>query len=175
MKRTILVMAIAGTIIACKSKEKVVSPDDGEVKTTVVEKEKRTMPEGRLNRVTYSYQGMAMEPFRDFDLRRNADGTGCMLSFKIRLEEMSYEVSDTLLDAARRIIEEERMYEYATFYSFKSDARVLDGYHWDFDAYFEGGEKILSGGRHVSPKGDGLNKIRKLLYHAAEQCNQVTE
>ena len=61
------------------------------------------------------------------------------------------------------------MYEYASSYSLQMDDRILDGYSWSFDADFEGDEHISSGGRHVSPQGDGLYKISTLLSNAARQ------
>jgi len=82
---------------------------------------------------------------------------------------VSYEVSDTLFDAARRIIEEERMFEYDSYYSPETDGRILDGYSWSFDARFEGDRHISSNGSHASPKGDGLSKISRLFSNAAQQ------
>lgn len=163
-------MTLLGTLFACKTKEKAADPQDsGNTNTTVVKKEKPTMPEGRLLRVTYFFQGMMMEEFGSFDLQRQPDGKASTLSFRHFSDEVSYEVSDTLFDAARRIIEEERMYEYDSYYSFKTDERMLDGYRWDFDAWFEGDRHISSGGRHVDPEGNGLRKISSLLYNAAKQ------
>ena len=169
-KKLILAMAILGTIFACKSKEKATDQQNGgNVSTNVEKKELPTMPEGRLLRVTYSYQGMMMEEFGNYDLQRHTDGKPSTLSFRYRGDDVSYVVSDTLFDAARRIIEEERMYEYDSYYSLKMDERILDGYRWDFDAWFEGDKCISTGGHHVSPKGDGLNKISTLLRNAARQ------
>jgi len=165
-------MGILGMLFGCKGKEKAVEQQNGgDVNTTEVKKEQPTMPEGRLNRVKYSYQGMMMEEFGNFDLQRLPEG--CKLSFRHFSSEVSYEVSDTLLDAARSIIEQERMYEYDSHYSLKMDGRILDGYSWDFDAWFEGGKKISTGGRHVSPEGDGLHKISTLLSNAARQLVQA--
>ena len=167
IKKLILVMGILGTIFACKGKEKAAEQQNGGNNTTAEKKEKPTMPEGRLLRVQYFFQGMMMEEFGNFDLQRLPDG--CKLSFRHFSDEVSYEVSDTLLDAARQIIEQERMYEYDSYYKFEMDERMLDGYRWSFDAWFEGDKQISSGGRHVSPDGKGLNKIEELLRNAARQ------
>ena len=124
------------------------------------------MPAGRLNEVSYSYQGMRMEVIGNPSLKR-AEGGKATLSFKFFSDERSYEVSDTLLDKARDIIEEEKMYNYDSSYSLSFSERILDGYSWSFDAIFEGGERLSSHGRHVEPEGNGLNRIDSLLRAAA--------
>ena len=163
-KKLILTMGILGILFGCKSKANTADPQNG---NDITLNTQQKMPEGRLLRVQYFYQGMMMEEFGSFDLQRTSDG--CKLSFRHFSSEVSYEVSDTLLDAARRIIEQEKMYEYASSYSLQMDDRILDGYSWSFDADFEGDEHISSGGRHVSPQGDGLYKISTLLSNAARQ------
>jgi hypothetical protein len=136
----------------------------------MAQKNMTTMPEGCIVRLHYNYKGMMMEEFSNFTLLRLPDGKGNQLCFRHRGQEVTVnDVSDSLFDAARNIIEEERMYEYDSYYSLKMDGRILDGYSWDFDVYFEGGEKLLSGGRHVSPDGNGLQRISKLLNDAARE------
>lgn len=172
-KKLILTMGIIGILFGCKCKEKAIEQQNsGDVNTTVVT-EKPTMPEGRLLRVAYSYQGMMMEEFGNYDLQRTPDGN--KLTFRHFSDEVTYEVSDTLFEAARRIIEEERMYEYDSYYSLKMEERILDGDRWDFDAWFEGDKQISSGGRNVSPKGNGLHKISTLLRDAARQLVEADE
>ena len=85
-------------------------------------------------------------------------------------------VADSLFTAAYRIIEEERMFEYGSYYGLSPELEkgMLDGFSWSFDAYFENGERISSSGRHVMPDGDGLRKIEKLLYDAAEAAINET-
>ena len=167
-------MGILGTLFACKGKEKAIDPNNGGNITQHFTQNKK-MPEGRLLRVAYFYQGMMMEEFGHFDLKRQADGKTATLSFHHFSDEVSYEVSDTLFDAARRIIEQEKMYEYASSYSLKMKDRILDGYSWSFDADFEGDEHISTGGSNVSPDGDGLHKIRKLLYDAAKRVVEADQ
>ena len=167
IKKLIIIMGILGTIFACKCKEKAADQQNNGNVNTVEKKNPAVMPDGRLLRVTYSYQGMMMMEFGNFDLHSTPEG--CKLTFRHFSNEVTYEVSDTLLDAARSIIEQEKMYEYDSYYSFKSEHRMLDGYHWDFDAWFEGDKRISSGGSHVSPGGNGLHKIEELLSKAAQQ------
>ena len=166
MKQLIIAMSILGMFFGCKSKEKVSQNDNA----PVVE-QKRTMPEGRLMRVHYNFGGMMMEQFSDFNLRRLPDGKGNEFTFRHYNREVSFTdgVSDTLFDAARRIIEEERMYEYVVSYSLQMSERILDGYHWDFEADFEGDDHLSSSGSHVSPEGNGLSRLSKLLREAAGQ------
>ena len=85
-------------------------------------------------------------------------------------------LADTLFTAVSRIIEEERMFEYESHYGLppELEQRMLDGFRWRFDACFENGERIHSSGRHVFPDGNGLQKIERLLYHAAEAATKAT-
>lgn len=134
-----------------------------------------TMPQGRLIEVEYDYQGMVMEMIGSPRLFRS-EGKA-MLSFRLMGgEEETHEVSDTLFDAARTIIEEERMYAYGSSYKISSPfVEVLDGYSWHFEAVFEGGEHLSSGGSNVRPEGQGLSRISKLLTEAAEQFVKFDE
>lgn len=171
-QKLIIVMAITSMLLGCKSKEKATEQQSGgDVSTIVEKKELPTMPEGRLLRVKYVFQGMRMPAFGNFDLQRTPEGS--RLFFKHYDSDMSCEVSDTLFDAVRNIIEQEKMYEYDSYYSFKTDERILDGYRWEFEAWFEGDKRILSGGRHASPSGNGLQKINSLLSDAAGQVLQA--
>ena len=172
-KKLILMMGILGILFGCKSKVKDV--DEPATPTSTPSTLTQKMPEGQLLGVNYFYQGMMMEEFGNFDLHRDAVGKTAELSFRHFNNDESHEVSDTLFDAARRIIEEEKMYEYAPHYSLKMDERILDGYMWGFGAHFEGNERIISGGDNVSPNGNGLNKIRNLLYDAAKRVAKDDE
>jgi hypothetical protein len=167
-KRLIIMMAILGTLFACKSKEETTQQKNGsDVITTAHEKDKPAMPEGRLMRVTYFRQGMMIEEFSRFELQRQPEG--CTLTFRHYSDKLSFEVSDTLLDAARRIIEQERMYEYAPNYSLDSDIEVSDGYFWAFEAWFEGDRHLSSGGEQAGPDGNGLYLMGNLLRDAARR------
>ena len=166
-------MGILGILFGCKSK--VMDVDEPTFHTSHPSPLTSKMPEGRLLGVSYFYQGMMMEEFGSFDLHRDAVGKTAELSFRHFSNEESHEVSDTLFDAARRIIEEEKMYEYAPSYQLKMKERILDGYSWSFSAKFEGNENISSGGSNVSPNGKGLDKIRNLLYDAAKRVANPDE
>ena len=170
-KKLILMMGILGLLFGCKSNEKTTEAPTSHPSPLAQQK----MPEGRLLRVSFFYQGMMMEELGNFDLHREADGKTAVLSFRHYSDEVSHEVSDTLFDAARRIIEEEKMYEYASSYKLEMKEMILDGYSWGFDADFEGDEHIASGGSNVSPRGDGLNKIRNLLYEAAKRVVEADQ
>lgn len=175
-KKLILMMGILGILFGCKGKEKVAdTKNGGDVTQQLAQNTQQKMPEGRLLRVRYYYQGMMMEEFGHFDLQRQTDGKTAKLTFRHFSNEEACEVSDTLFEAARRIIEQEKMYEYASDYSLKMKERILDGYSWSFDADFEGDEHISSGGSNVSPNGNGLNKIRNLLYDAAKRVAKSDE
>ncbi|MBR3456349.1 MAG: hypothetical protein IKH26_13640 [Bacteroidaceae bacterium] len=161
MKKLLLIMSLLGLFTSCKSQE-----------TGDNKKEQPTMPQGKLISLDYNYGGMRMEQFSDFSLQRKKDGTGALLKFRHYKGEVKYEVSDTLLDAAKRIIEEEKMYEYAVSYALKSinGERILDGYSWHFYALFENKDAINSSGSNASPGGEGLHRISALLSAAAQQC-----
>ena len=158
-------MSLLGLFTGCKSQN-----TDGDSPNKKTKKEIK-MPQSKLLRVEYNYSGMMMEPFYNIELYRNEEGKGPQLKFETQRQEYSFEVSDTLFDAARRIIEEEKMYEYGVSYELASDIQVLDGYAWRFYARFENKEEnIDSRGHQVSPNGNGLNRMRQLLYDAAEKC-----
>lgn len=163
MKTLFFTLALAGLFTGCKTKAVPATDDSTQPKEE--ETMKKSMPEGQLTYVSYSYQGMAMEIVRDMELSL-VDGKA-QLSFEFWQDKRTYVVDDSLLTAARRIIEEEEMYNYATGYSPHFEGRILDGYSWSFDSKFEGGERIWSRGRNAEPSGNGLQRIYKLLRDAA--------
>ena len=154
---------LASVFSGCKS-SKEAGNESQQPTQPVVE---QTMPQGKLLEVGYRYGGMMMEMVSNMTLSRR-EGPA-RLTFFFYNQEVSYEVSDTLFDAARRIIEEEKMYAYAVNYSLELSERILDGYHWSFFANFED-ERLRSSGSHVSPEGNGLNRLSTLLREAAMDC-----
>ena len=135
------------------------------------------MPQGKLLRVEYAYNGMRFTEFSNFDLKRSAETGKSQFSFRHHTSDVTiHDVADSLFTAVSRIIEEERMFEYGTYYGLPRELEqgMLDGFKWQFDAYFEGGEHIYSSGRHVMPDGEGLRRIENLLYHAAETATKAT-
>ena len=163
IKKLFLVMGMLGLFSVCKGQE------NAEHLTA--------MPQGKLLRVEYNFSGMRMAEYRDFDLKRSAETGKSEFRFKHGSSEVSIDgVADSLFTAACRIIEEERMFEYRSYYGLSPELEkgMLDGFRWSLYAYFENGERISSSGRHVMPDGDGLNRIEKLLYHAAEAAINMT-
>ena len=163
IKKLFLAMGLLGMFSVCKGQENTEQP--------------ATMPQGKLLRVEYAYHGMRMAEFSDFDLKRSADKGNSEFSFRHHSSDVSVNgVADSLFSAAYRIIEEERMYEYGGSYHLPPEIEqgMLDGFNWRFDAYFENGEHISSSGRHVMPDGNGLRKMEKLLYDAAEAITNAT-
>ena len=157
---------VMGCLLAgCKSNQPAMTNNTDTTEQKPQEKMEKKMPEGKLTYVTYSYQGMAMEMVRDMELSL-VDGKA-QLSFEFWQDKRQYAVDDSLLTAALKIIEEEAMYNYATSYSPNFDGMILDGYSWSFEATFEGGERIWSHGKNAEPRGDGLQRIYKLLREAA--------
>ena len=164
MKTTLLLMTMTllGLFSGCKT-------TGGNAKTP--RQPAPTMPQGELVEVDYHYQGMAMEMIGSPRLQRQTDGRA-LLSFELYGQERQFEVSDTLLAAARAIIEEERMYEYGVSYDLVMDgAMILDGYSWSFGATFLAADstqvRLSSHGSNAEPDGDGLNRLRRLLTDAA--------
>jgi len=175
-KTTFLLLMTVGILLfcaGCKSNKPVI-PD----KNNTVEQpaKKATMPQGRLMHVMYKYSGMARMPYSNFNLIRTDSGKS---SFSFwHGSEMSFEnIPDSLFDALRRVIEEEHMYEYESYYGLPRELEqgMLDGYSWSFDAVFENKERISSSGRHVSPDGKGLRKIEDLLVKAAQSYTKDNE
>ena len=157
-------MGLLGLFSVCKGLENAEQP--------------ATMPQGKLLRVMYAFHGMRMDEFSDFDLKRSADKGDCEFCFRHYSSDVSIDgVADSLFTAAYRIIEEERMFEYGSYYGLSPELEqgMLDGFRWSFDTYFENGERISSSGRHVMPDGKGLRRIEILLHDAAEAAINMTQ
>ncbi len=173
-KTTFLALTlIAITMMGCKTNmtTTTVTPEPA----PATEKKPKTMPQGRLLEVDYKEHGMRMPAFGDFQLNRRS-GTPT-LSFYHWSEKKVIEVPDSLFDVARRIMEEEKMYEYDSYYDkTPKGERILDGTRWDFSAYFEGKQYISSGGFDTWPQNvNGIRRLVKLLTEAAKTGTQGEE
>lgn len=156
---TLMAISFLGMTFGCKT------PKAGDDSDSPFSK----MPAGKLTMVSYNYQGMRMMLVSSPTVTLCDDGK-TMLTFSKYTEERSFEVSDTILDAARKIIEEEEMYKYASRYDNMFNNMILDGYSWSFSALFDSGQKIYSGGRNAEPRGEGLNRIGRLLNDVGMKC-----
>ena len=159
IKKLVLAMGLLGLFSVCKAQEN----------------SKPVMPQGKLLRLEYSFSGMRMPVYGDFKLKRNAEtGESDFSFFHYNKEMFTKGVLDSVFTAACRIIEEERMYEYAISYSLPPEVEkgMLDGFGWRFEACFENGECISSQGRHVMPGGKGLRRIEDLLSEAARAATK---
>ena len=110
-------------------------------------------------------------------MKRDAETGKSEFNFRHYNTQVSHDgAPDSLFTEARRIIEEERMYEYGDSYHLPAEleASMLDGFSWHFDAYFENGVHISSHGRHVLPEGKGLHSLENLLYKAANDIIEAT-
>ena len=167
MGRIFLTAVVVGCLLTgCKSHQQTTT--DGQTNVNQTETTmKQKMPQGKLLSVSYNFQGMRRELFRDMELTR-VDGKP-VIRFEGPYGKREYAVGDSLFDKARTIIEEEKMYEYGTSYAPMIKERLLDGYSWNFSATFEGDEHIYSKGSNAEPDGDGLNKIHRLLF---DTCNK---
>ena len=154
IKRLFLAMALLGLFSVCHAQA--VS--------------KPAMPKGKLLRLEYSYGGMMMPVYGDFILKRSAEtGESDFRFLHYNKEVFTKDVPDSVFTAASRIIEEERMYEFASSYGLPPELEegMLDGFSWRFEAYFENGEHLSSHGSHVMPEGNGLRRLEDLLSDAA--------
>lgn len=159
IKKLVLAMGLLGLFSVCKA----------QVNT------KPAMPQGKLLSLEYSFSGMRMPVYGNFKLKRNAEtGESDFSFFHYNKEMFTKGVLDSVFTAACRIIEEERMYEYAISYSLPPEVEkgMLDGFGWRFEACFENGECISSHGRHVMPGGKGLRRIEDLLSEAARAATK---
>ena len=169
--KLLILMTIIASLVGCKSKEPTGKADGAATPAAVP----AAMPQGRLNYVEHSYHAMYMAPFSNFELKRIDDSDSCEFKFYHYDQEETHTVSDTLLDAARRIISEEKMYEYAKAYINPMADQILDGYNWSFLAIFDGKEHISSHGRQASAPGNGIRLLGEMLSNAAEQVADKIE
>lgn len=163
IRKIVLTTVLLGLFSVCRGQEDV--------------KPSTSMPKGKLLRVEYAFNGMRLAEYSNFDLKRSAETGKSEFSFHHRISEVTiHNVADSLFTAVSRIIEEERMFEYESYYGLPPELEqgMHDGFKWRFDACFEDGVRIHSTGRHVLPDGKGLQRIERLLYHAAEAATKAT-
>ena len=122
-----------------------------------------------LKYVQYEYHSMAFHPYEEYVLEKYDNGE-VHLKTNGSVGDRDYLVSDTVLTAVKRIIEECKMYEYASYYSIP--IQPLDGDRWGFTARFED-QTISSGGRNAEPEDDeGLRRLSKLLFNVASAAEK---
>ena len=174
MKNILFAMSLLGLLTCCTSKKAMI--DEPQTPPSTQLEEQRTMPQGRLKYFSYNRRESFMPVYGKFELKLNEGGKGATFSFYSRGRgDVTHEVSDTLLDAVRRIIEEEQMYTYEIGYSLAFKERILDGYSWDFLAIFEGKETVSSRGNNAEPGGNGLRRMENFLMEAAKKCDETNE
>ncbi len=121
-----------------------------------------------LDMVEYHYQGMRMSPLALIRVERKDDKVMLVIKGTVTDEkEFVIDDGEQLLKDALAIIEEEKMLDYAVSYAPATKGRILDGYRWEFKAKLSDGRSVNSGGNNAEPGGEGLNKIRNLLYDRA--------
>ncbi len=122
-----------------------------------------------LKYVQYEYHSMAFHPFEEYVLEKYDNGE-VHLKTNGSVGDRDYLVSDTVMTAVKRIIEECKMYEYDSYYTIP--IQPLDGDRWAFTARFED-QTISSGGRNAEPKDDeGLRRLSRLLFDVASAAEK---
>lgn len=170
-KITILVVALAvlgGTFtVDAKAKKRRSTVK----KEKVVKKSKKKTVKAitcGLDMVQCRFQGMRMEPVSQVRVERK-NGKVVLAVKGTITEEKEFVLDDgeQILKDALAIIEQEKMLDYAASYELPPELQPLDGYSWSFDAKLADGRSVDSYGHNASPGGDGLEKIRELLYKRA--------
>ena len=108
------------------------------------------------------------KPTRAFLAMCDAMGIGCYYVHSNRTQHV-WNIVQVDGEWYHMDVQGDDLSNYNFWFLVSDDIMRIDGYSWDFDVYFEGGEKLLSGGRHVSPDGNGLHRISKLLNDAARE------
>lgn len=138
-------------------------------------KKEKTMPKETvkvskcaLDMVEYQYQGMRMIPVAKVCLERK-DNKVVLVVASTRGEESKFVLNDgeELLKEALAIIEQEKMLDYGISYELPPEMQPLDGYMWSFAARMADGRSVSSRGHNAGPGGEGLSKIRALLFNRA--------
>lgn len=170
LKLTVLVVALAmlGSTFTVDAKVK--------KRRGTIKKEKLTKKKAKcnaaeqcvLNMVEYCHQGMRMSPVAQMRVERK-DGNVVFVIKGTTTDEKEYLVDDgeQILKEALKIIEEDNMLNYKSAYSLKTSDRVLDGESWSFEAKLADGRSVSTHGRNATPDGDGLKRMRTLLYERA--------
>jgi len=133
-------------------------------------KVKAKVEKSDLDMVEYYFQGMMMTPWARINVEHK-DGKAVMGIQSTTGDEKEYVLDDgeQLLNEALKIIEEEKMLDYAASYSLDPSMQVLDGYYWSFSARLADGRSVNSHGRNVQPGGRGLSRISNLLLERAQK------
>lgn len=178
-KVTLLIVAIAlvGSTFTADAKSKKRRHTTNKEKTTSKKKggKRCILKRGQasqcaLDMVEYEYGGMMMYPVSRVRVERE-NGKVVLFTQGTCTEEQKFVLSDgeQLLKEALAIIEEENMLDYGVSYEVPPGMEPLDGYAWSFKAQLAGGRSVDSRGRNADPGGDGLGKIRKLLFDRAHK------
>lgn len=123
------------------------------------------MPEQPLVKVSYTY-GSQMIRYSEFDVTIMSEGDSVYaITFDQDMEQRCrYRITEPhLMDTLRTIIEQNKMYEYESHYI---NRMVLDGWAWNYSAYFEDkgnpptGTYLSSSGSNARPKNStGLHQL----------------
>lgn len=163
----IVVLALLGGTFSVEAKSK---------KRRSKTKKEKTMPKKKsakaeqciLDMVEYEYGDMRMYPVSKVRVERK-DGKVVLVSKGTVTDEKEFVLADgeQLLKDALAIIEEEKMLDYGV--SYEPYEHPLDGYAWSFSAKLADGRSVTSRGRNAGPEGQGLGKMRRLLFERAQK------
>ena len=169
-KITILVVALAmvGSTFTVDAK---VKKRRTTKKEKIVQKKNKTEKSAKVERcaldmVEYEYSGMRLEPVGCVRVERK-NGKVVLVTRGTKTDEKEFVIDDgeQLLKEALEIIEQEKMLDYGV--SYEAVLQPLDGYAWRFNAKLADGRSVSSKGHNAGPEGDGLGKIRNLLFNRA--------
>ncbi|MBR5117560.1 MAG: hypothetical protein IK100_02800 [Muribaculaceae bacterium] len=172
LKVTVLIVAIAllGSTFTLEAKSKKRRHTTKKEKTMSKKKKSTKAQQCALDMVEYEYGGMMMYPVSRVRVERE-NGKVVLFTQGTRTEEQKFVLNDgeQLLKEALAIIEEENMLDYGVSYDVPPEMQPLDGYAWWFKAQLADGRSVDSRGRNADPGGEGLSKMRKLLFDRAHK------
>ena len=158
MRKVIILIALCAVVAAGCSCHTGVTPENKQAK-------KEKIPQANLKHYHYSRHGMVAQPLDDYELNLVDDGTVTLYVGHAytapETSEDTVKVDRDVLSKVAELIELHKMYQYKT--SYKPKFEVLDGESWHYEASYDDGTYLHSGGSNAGPDGSGFKAIGQLL------------
>lgn len=148
----LLAAVVLAGLVACKNLTK--QPMGG-----------KPAPTGALVNFHYQESGTMAQPNFEYTLRRGEAGEVTLYAFRPFAEVEGWgdtlTVQPEVLDHVERLIKDNNLQNYKEHYQPKME--VMDGYGWSYEAVFDNGTRLHSGGSNARPSDGTLTTIAHYL------------